>query len=705
MRNLLGRLHARPAADIDRIAAFWRVPLSGNRHARIGALYRAMVDPATARDAWDRLQPDERAMVGLLASGDPGGEAPTLADLADRLGAAEAAVRETAVRLYRVGLLAREGDDDELPVGEAPRLFLPRELSLLFRRVIDEIALGDRSAVPLRALLEWLDDAELEAAAEVWGVPAMPGGRERRDVTERLLRQMADPERIGRVAQSLGRDARRLWTEILARPEGEPLSLTEAVTLLAATGDDPGAPGRWRRAVDDLERSLLVWHTYRRDGSRWLFAPREVRDPTPPPPPTLPPLVPVPPPADAPPARPPFALAWDLLMVLREARAEPWPETGEARPRLRAVNRKFWHAGPDLPPRGYLPFLRSLAVAEGLLEPDASRPGRLRLTAAARAWRDRSFAEQAAALRRRWLADPEWSEAADQGEVEVWGVDWRQARRNLMAALVAPEAQVEAGVWFALDALAARLAALRPDLLGPTFTAATARLSGEVGAGATRENARAAAIGEAVGLELRTAFAWFGLVEIDRAPAVGPIVRLTPAGAALARGEEPASPVDPPGPPLAIDADGALLLRRPSPARAWALDAIADLERLAPAPRYRMSEGSIRRALSLGYDLAAAIAFLERQAGQQLPSEVAERIVAWARGVHRVRLRPALLVVTDDDADAETVLAVAQARGWPAERLADGRFVVVPAGDDAEGAAAALAERGLTPLLADGPSV
>jgi hypothetical protein len=119
MRNLLGRLHARPPADLDRIAAFWRVPLgSGDRHGRVGALYRVMIDPVAARDVWARLAQNEAAMLRLLATGETREDSLTLAEVAAGLGVAEAEARETALRLYRVGLLAREGDADELPSGK-----------------------------------------------------------------------------------------------------------------------------------------------------------------------------------------------------------------------------------------------------------------------------------------------------------------------------------------------------------------------------------------------------------------------------------------------------------------------------------------------------------------------------------------------------------------------------------------------------------
>ena len=87
MRNLLGRLHARPAGDLARIALFWRVPLGdAARPSQVGTLYRAMVDPRAVRSVWDRLDPEAREMVRLLAVTDEQGVALGLAALAAALG-------------------------------------------------------------------------------------------------------------------------------------------------------------------------------------------------------------------------------------------------------------------------------------------------------------------------------------------------------------------------------------------------------------------------------------------------------------------------------------------------------------------------------------------------------------------------------------------------------------------------------------------
>ena len=146
MRNLLGRLNGRTPDELARIARFWQVPAeaSAPKHRLVGALYRTMTDPRGGRDAWDRLDDPERRMVTVLGNA----ESPlAIGDLARRLGIGEPVPHEIAARLYRAGIVARVGDDDPLPIGAVPHLFLPIEISQLFRRLRDERELGDVSGM------------------------------------------------------------------------------------------------------------------------------------------------------------------------------------------------------------------------------------------------------------------------------------------------------------------------------------------------------------------------------------------------------------------------------------------------------------------------------------------------------------------------------------------------------------------------------
>jgi hypothetical protein len=684
MRNLLGRLHARPPGELARIAAFWRVAGGrGDDHPQVGAVYRVLTDPRAVRSAWDDLASDERELVRLLAIGTSDEAAPTLAELADRLGRPEPDVRATAIRLYHVGILAREGDDDPLPVGAAARLFLPRELALLFRRIQDEIEAGDLSETPLRALLEWLDDTEIEESATIWGLMIVPGLRQRAEIMRQILRQVGDPQRVAAVSAGRRRDAAAIWRRVRDEPGGRPVPLADAAAAAGLAGDDPRSGHRLRLALAELESALLVWHTYRRDGSRWLFVPAEIRAPRPPPAPELPPLALVAEPAVTPPGwRHPDALAWDLLTLLRELAdpsAPPWPATGDPpRPRLRRLNPRLWHRGSDVPPAAYLDFLIALAEVEGLLAQhgDDHHPT-LMTTAAARGWRNQSFPAQSERLRWWWLASPHWLEGRARDDVEVWGADWRGARRKVVTLLAEPAIGLEPGTWYTLESVTSRVAAHDPNVLGSTFTAATARQ-------AAGDDGRAAATAEVVAIELGTAMAWFGLIEVATIPGHGGAVRLTGAGRAVSL-KSPIPAIDtPPGPPLVVSASGEIALHDPSPIRVWALSAFADLVGLDRVSRYQLSAEGLARALAAGFDLNQVLAFLTRQGGAPLPEEVADQLAAWALGYRRVRLQQAVIVTPDDPAALPEIARLLEQAGITSRALGTDALLVEPPSGEPE---------------------
>lgn len=666
MRNLLGRLHARDETELGRIASFWRVPLSGgNRHLSVGALYRAMTDIRTVRATWELLTSGQQEMVRWLALVEDANAAPTLPELAGWLEMPVAEARELAVQLYRSGLLAREGDDQPLPIGAEPRLFLPRELALLFRRLLDDIDAGDMSDVPLPALLERLDDAEIETAATKWGLKVVPGTRNRDDLGRRLLRQIGTPGGVERVVSKLPATAARVWREVLTATDDAPVRLDAVAAASGLAGDEVRAVQRWRAALDELESALLVWHTYGPDNAGRLFIPTEIRSPKPPTPAELPPLRPVlPPDDDVAVWRHPDALAWDFLTLLRELsdpELPPWPVTGDQpRSRLRRLNHRFWLRGREQPPAGYVDCLLALARAEGVLTAD-DEANELRVTPAVRGWRERSFPAQTERLRWWWLASAQWLEGANRGEMEIWGVDWPTARRHLAAALVDPALGLEPDTWYELDSVSNRIAAHLPGLLGTSFTAATARR------GAPERDdpsARLATIAEVIGIELETMFAWLGLVEVRATASQPRSLRLLPAANRTSPG--PAA-VDVGGgvvPALVVSSTGAIELRDPIPLRVWSLSAFADLEVLGQPGLYRLSATSMRRALAAGFDLKQVTAFLTRQSGAPLPDEVATQLAVWTTGYRRVRVQPALILTPDDPGAVAPLRELAEAAGW-----------------------------------------
>jgi Helicase conserved C-terminal domain len=688
MRNLLGRLHARRLPELLRIAEAWGVPLYvENKSEVVGALYRAMTDPRTMRDLWDRLDPAERAVVIALADAPESALAPTVDELATRLGVAAAEARETALHLYRAGILFREGDDEPLPIGVMPRLLLPRELALQVRRIQDEMAAGNLAQSPLRVLIELLDDAELEAAAKIWGLRTVPGVARRRDLAAKLLRLINDPTRVERVVRGRGRDAVAVWKIVSAAPE--PTPLVEVAAGVGLDGSDTVTVARLRAALAELEGALLVWHAYRGDGTRWLFVPAEVRSPGEARASVLPDLVTIELESGlAPPWRHPDAVSWDLLTLLRIVANPQTPvwEATETPPRwlLRAVASRLWFGGKDGPPIGYLELLQALALGEGILAIDEdARPRRIVTGPHARAWRGIAFGAQTIRLRDRWLRLPRWIEGDPAGAVDVWGADWRGMRPRLLSALADPEMGVIPPRWVTLESLALRLAARYPRLLGPSFTAATARLGGEAGAGVDEDEAHAAALSDVIALELGGPFVWFALTEVVDRAGQARAIRLTQIGAAAAlRKPEPAEDDAGDAPaPLVVDPSGEITLQSPSPDRVWALTAFSELVDLGRPSHYRLTSGSLGAALATGVELDQIVKFLERGSRQSLPHELAANLATWARGYRRIRMRRAVILRPDDSAERAVLLQALREAGWSAEPLGDLAVVVSLATD------------------------
>jgi len=670
------------------ISRIWQVPLPGRDRGRhVGALYRAMTDVRHARAVWERLDPNAQILVHDLAVAPA--ELRTVAEIAKLTGLSESVARDVAIRLYRSGMLAREGDNQELPIGAIPRLFLPRELAQVFRRVQDEIDAGDLSASSLRVLLETLDDTEIEEAATTWGIRVIPGLRRRADLIGQILRQVASAERIDRVVAERSRTATAIWTTLRDAGAQAPVQVRDALESAGMVMPEPASPdyaragARIQSALSELESTLLVFHTYRRDGTRWLFVPREIAQPgevaT-----TLPlrPLQPLATGTIPDPEAPHLAaLAWDLLTVLREIteRGAPVWVPGEpvSRAWQRRLNRRLWRGGEDVPPRGYLGFLLHLGTGVGVLgaadgpvvsgaDKGAIRP---EVMPGVRAWRRYSFDEQMERLKVAWLDNEQWIEGREREEIDIWGADWRGFRHRLLTDLEG----LETRDWLELDDLSSRLAEANPTMIGSTFTASSARSGGE------RGDHRTAASAQVIAVELETAAAWFGIVEMSVNPGKGLVVRIVDRDRSTAESDESSEPE------LSVTEEGMVTLHRPTPLHIWSLSAFADAEGLKPEARFQLRPGSVGRALGAGFDLDQITTYLSRQSAERLPAQLEATLRDWTVGYRRVRMRKAIVLNPDADSALAEIRAALEGAGLEVLETPGpdgGLIVVLPAATD-----------------------
>lgn len=665
MRNLIGRLNARSPGELGRIANAWHVPLgSADKPGQVGQIYRALTDPRAVRDAWSELTESDRALITTLVT------APaslTIAEIAERVDRDSGELRDAAAELYRSGWIGREGDDNELPIGEQPRLFVPRELAHIVRRVEEEIRTGDLSSRPLSGLLTLLDDVEIEETAQVWGIRVVPGLRTRNELIDSILKVVGDADRHRRVVSALRRHAAAIYDRLRSEPEGQPITLETAAEAAELDRNSPIDGQRFREALSQLERSLFAWHTYHSDGSRWLFLPAELRAPQPRPEAPRPPVVIT---GDTSPMRPyRHEVAWDLLTLLR-ALAEP----DRPRPRfndpfptpwLRRFNNRIWYKGQADPPPGYVPFLVSLAVAEELLAPEDGRMGTPVVTNEHRRWRDRSFDDQDAHLRWRWLTATTWIEGAEQVAAHVWGGDWRALRRGLLATLSA----LEVGAWYSVEAVADWVSRRETSLLGATFTASVGQGIADDGA-----EGRRLATATAVGVTLRRAFAWFGLVEISSVRGRGDVMRVTPRGNTIATGGALAS-TGSQDRRFEVASNGEIRLTNPSPVQVWSIGAFTELVQLGEPAIYRLTARSLERALAAGFQTTQVSDFLRLQSAKPLPATISDMLDQERRDHPVVRMRSStLLTVAGQDA-RERLRALLTASGIEVIALPSGLIV------------------------------
>jgi len=350
----------------------------------------------------------------------------------------------------------------------------------------------------------------------------------------------------------------------------------------------------------------------------------------------------------------------------------------------RRFNALLWNAGAEEPLPGYLEFLAAMADQGNLLDPPDAES---RVNPAMRVWRSRSFGEQTAQLLTWWLSAALWIEALDQEEVVVSGAHWPQFRRRLLVLL--PEFDPTA--WYRLDAVTHWLSHRSSDAMGDTVQIATAR---PVDARLDRSVERLSSLEQVVERTLRSGFAWFGLVEIGHIPSIGEVIRVTETGRATAGVGAPPTAPEPIEPSLTVHPDLTVTLVDPSPVRIWSLTAFADQVRLHPQAEYRITNRSLKRALTAGFRVQDVETFLEKQSGEPLADRSRAELQLWAESLGRVWLTPAAIVQPEQEDDIQAVRTALADAGLSVSSMGSGLLV-----HGAEGMSAPALERQITTTL------
>lgn len=652
MRNLLGRLIERSPQSLAGIAQFWDVPIEGSDpHRDAGHLYPVLTDLWSLALARERLSPPERHVLDTLATAHQAFDVDALArevDLDSRT------LLPLLRRLYRIGVIAVEREPD---TGEQPmRFYVPSEIAHALARLGEERADPPDIGTPVAALLERLDDVELLELAEHLGMPVLPAVTQRQEALRYLQQRFRDRRWLAERLERLSPVAGRLW-HWLSRRRDRPLA-GEARTAVNASF------GEFRAAVRELAQLGVLWRTYDTRGNLALLVPQDTL------PGSLPPARPLPElsvsrATTSHPLAMPWALAWDLLTVLRaldtaQARWRPEHDRPPAAV-LRRLEGRLWAAGMEIPPDGYLSLLGSLARQLGLVTPDGHVAPRERW----RSWLRFSFPEQTRRLLGLWQRLPSWPEGEAQTDIPVQALHWPAVRTRLVHGL----RELRTGEWYLLDTLVDRLDAQARASLRSLLT-------DRQPTGWTEDDA-AAAVRAAAVTTLTTAFRWFGVLELGRDETGATVARVTPTGAWLL-GLHAAPPVVPRGDQvLRVDEDGWLTLVQPSPALVWGLSAFAVLAALGPPTRYRVTRDSVTQALRAGLELDQIQRFLERQLAAPLPEALARRIEEWADSFRPLWLSTALVIEASDERSLEQAAEHLAQAGCVVERLAGHRLLAV----------------------------
>lgn len=284
-----------------------------------------------------------------------------------------------------------------------------------------------------------------------------------------------------------------------------------------------------------------------------------------------------------------------------------------------------------------LALLLHLAGRLGWLREEGRR---LRLRAApARAWLEGTRAQQRQALWVAWRDDEEWDDLCrvpPLGCEGSWHHDPLAARQKLLGYL----ARCQPGAWYAVSDFAAAIKAVDPDFQRPDGDYRSWYIRDRVSGRYLRGFESWEQVeGALIAYVLTGPAHWLGATDVgdlarDKADGGASNLaeakfRLTPVGAALL-GLAPEGVAEPKPPRLRVRSDFRILAPHGT--------ACGDRFRLArftvweasrPAFRYRITQGSLRRAQQQGISTERILTFLRRASEAPLPPNVVRALQRW----------------------------------------------------------------------------
>ena len=670
---------SRPFEELKVIAAAWGTinrDQNPTHNDLAIAVYHNMVERSAARNIWENLDPDARAFLGwllnqrnMLALVDdlpaqfarPDEEITPILDLSRRLGLVD--VDEVMVRGTRV---VSSGDNlyawapkNQAEAVKRRVVSIAAEEAKVLREIIDESKSLAPFDEPFAALLEGLDQEEIQRIAATWKLPE----------TTRYYKS----ELIGVMSEFLAAgQGRQLLIESLPQNSQRLLEFIEGESGKARAGE-ARIHFQWderemRAAVVPLVQRALLWDVLVGD-RRYLYVPQDLLnrssgggESAPLMQPKL--IAPAPYSTDS---RLPYEMPWDLLTLLATGlQGELQLTLQDSRITKRAakrINDAFLHPADIKSDSEYIDMVVHMARSLGLLLEQQGDQVTLSLAPKADEWSRLTFEAQRRRLYGLWQEDRKWAEPATYGTIYWWNSDLTGARKRLTKHL----AGLTVGEWINLDGFLRRV-----QLIDPFLIWSQDELVRRFGLRALQgfRSHWFEIEGRIISDMLRTMLNWLGAVEIGRDKQRRFIsFRVTPEGHALfAEGNGHKSDIRS-ATSLLVQPNFEVLVIHPESEVVWNLLRIADLVRHDRVSVYIINKESVVRAVESGLAGDQIAAFLEANSGKTLPQNVAHSIADWERVIKRLDIAEVMILEVADPAVLDELMVSRKTKKHIARRL------------------------------------